>query len=105
MPLDKPKRLELYPAVFHNLPLKGEGRFLVSTHEEKEGALREARRFRAFLKSLRVFPQHPTSQACQGLHCRTLVEQDKELGSWDLFVEVEDRRALERVMQGVIHGK
>jgi len=106
MALDKPKRLELYPAKFHDVLLRGEGRWLLQTFdwEERDIAMREARRFRAFIKALRAYPGHPSAQVGNLLSLRTEVRQDPLTNGWDFKVIIEDRRGMLAMAERTLYG-
>lgn len=92
MPMDRVKKLAMYPAAFHTVftaPYEGQKILLWASPDEAE-VKREARRFRSFLKALRTYPSHPTGIRAARWTARTLLKQDT-FGSWDLWIILSER--------------
>lgn len=70
MPIDKPKPPFLYPICFHTA-VQQLGEWNVLDRPTKAEIRCEARRFRAFIKSLSLYPLHPTAQAAADWSIRT----------------------------------
>lgn len=94
MPLDKVKSPDWFPASFHIMLTKARQDFDASLGVEGSAALtlptqklalREARRFRTFLKSLRAYPLHPRSQLLYAVDFRTQVRRRDE-ETWQLTI-------------------
>ena len=100
MPIDKPKRPNHYQAAFHNVlkhcwqraladPQGVETDWLVCQNfPDQVSALREARRFRAFVKSLRMYPLHPLARILQSHTPRTRVREGF-FGGWQLQIQLQ----------------
>ena len=104
MALDKPRHPKNFPAGFHNVMRQEEGKHLLMTLKEPMDAEREARRFRAFLKSLDVFSGHQSAKDGRGKKFRTLVRRDALTDTWDFFVIVEDNERMLRAALASMKG-
>lgn len=85
MPLDAIKPPARFPALFHLHLRQSEGRFFLERFDTQEEAQREARRWRAFIKSLREFPRHESALVLGTWSARTSVRPFVH-GGWELAI-------------------
>lgn len=99
MPIDKPKRPNHYKAAFHQAlrncwqlskanPQADTGWVTCFESGQHTDVTREARRFRAFVKSLRMYPLHPLARILLTHRPRTRC-QETEFGIWQLQIQLQ----------------
>lgn len=88
MPLDRPKPPGDYPRIFHNAIRNGVGSWVVFAGTEGE-VRREARRFRAFMKSLQDYRLHETSNIADMFEIKTKLI--KGTVHWRLAIVVKQK--------------
>ena len=85
MPLDSIRPPAKFPPHFHLHLRQAEGSFPLASYPSLEEARREARRWRAFIKSLREFPRHESALALGDWSARTSIHLLPS-GQWELAI-------------------
>lgn len=85
MPLDNIRPPAKFPPLFHLHVCQIEGRFPLDSFPTWEEARREARRWRAFIKSLREFPRHESAIVLGDWSARSSIRQLPS-GQWELAI-------------------
>lgn len=75
MPTDKIRPPQEFPQAFHDTLSNGQGMFLIELAESKKKALAIARKYRAFIRSIRAYPLHPHNELLTLCDVRTRVKQ------------------------------
>jgi hypothetical protein len=89
MPIDKIKHLEKFPTFFPFPLLQGLGKWPLLTTPEKAEAISMARKYRAFIKSLRLFSLHRLHYLLAGKSIKTQVSHYG--GYWILYIIVKEK--------------
>jgi len=89
MPTDKLRPIELFPSHFQYPIKNGNGKYLLTTTNTEREALAMARRYRTFLKSLRLMTLHYLSLRMMNKSVKTKVSRDGEW--WAVHVVVKDK--------------
>jgi hypothetical protein len=99
MPSDKIKPPDNFPEYFQLPFARGLGKWWLLSSEDKQPCLALARKYRAFLKSIPLYPLHPLNSAMTDKQYRTKVEQQAN-GEWSLFVVVNRKIDWDGIMEG-----
>lgn len=90
MPSDKIKSPDLFPEYFPRPLLLGLGKWWMMEADDKQPCRAVARKYRAFLNSIKQFPLHPLNAALELKTARTKVEQHRD-GQWILYIVVNKK--------------
>jgi len=71
MPTDKPKPPNNFPLYFRQALEQGPGILVLDVCPTKQEALSVARKYRCFLKSIRLYPLHPLNRTLDLIDVRT----------------------------------
>jgi hypothetical protein len=93
MPSNPPRAIEKFPPSYHFPLLAGDGEYPIGVFGEKKLALREAEKYREFLKALKIRGPHTLLSNIPGKVVKTKIVRDGQFlnSVWVLKIIVKDK--------------